>query len=90
MIITFLSLWDVFKALIPRKKILSLWGLLLVVDKMGLLELIVYGDSKTIIDWVNDVALLEVLALDHWCNIIKYLVIGFFIFRCEHTYREHN
>ena len=33
-----------------RAELLALWGLLFVVDMMGLLELSVYGDSKTIID----------------------------------------
>ena len=57
---------------------------------MRLPELRVYGDSNTIIDWINDVAMLEVLALDHWCSRIKDLVVSFFIFTCKHTYREHN
>ena len=33
-----------------RAKLLALWVLLFVADEMGLLELRVFGDSKTIID----------------------------------------
>ena len=57
---------------------------------MGLPKLRVFGDSKTIIDWVNDEALLEVLALDHWCSRIKDLITRFHKFICSHIFREHN
>ena len=57
---------------------------------MGLSELRVYGDSKTIINRDNDVAILEVLTLDHWCSRIKDMVTRFYTFTCKHTFREHN
>ena len=59
-------------------------------DLLGLMELSVYGDSKTIIDWVNDLAILEILSLEHWCQRIKDIIKGFYSFSCKHTYREHN
>ena len=37
-----------------RAKLLAFWGLLFVADMLGMRELSVYGDSKTIIHWVND------------------------------------
>ena len=53
-------------------------------------DLSVYGDSKTIIDWVNDLETLEVLSLYHWCQRIKDIIKGFFSFSYKHIYREHN
>ena len=40
---------------------------------MGLPGLSIYGDSKTIIDWLNGSAALNVLELEHWCHRIKDL-----------------
>ena len=53
---------DKLSYLATRAELLALWGLLFVADALGLLELSVYGGSKTIIDWVNDLVTLEVLS----------------------------
>ena len=81
---------DKLSYLATRVELLALWGLLFVVDALGLPELSVYADSKTIIDWVNDLATLEVLSLDHWCQRIKDIIKGFYSFLCKHIYQEHN
>ena len=49
-------------------------GLLFVAHAVCLPELSVYGDSKTIVDLVNDLATMEVLSLDHWCQRIKDII----------------
>ena len=56
---------DKLSYLATQAELLALWGLLFVAHAVGLLELSVYGDSKTIVDWVNDLATMEVLSLDH-------------------------
>ena len=73
-----------------RAELLSLWGLLFVADRIGLLELKVFGDSKTIIDWINEVVVLIVLELNYWCTRTKLLCFSFESFKCQHIYREHN
>ena len=73
-----------------RAELLALSGLLYIANEMGLPKLKVCGDSKTIIDWINEVAFLRVLELDHWCTRSKLLRDIFATFGCQHIFREHN
>ena len=57
---------------------------------MGLTELKLYGDSKTIIDGINDVVELRVLELDYWCSRTIALHFVFESFSCQHIYKEHS
>ena len=51
-----------------RAKLIFVWGLFCIASAMGLPKLMVFGDSKIIIDWINNVSNLQVLELDDWCT----------------------
>ena len=70
-----------------RAELLALSGLLYIANEMGLPKLKVCGDSKTIIDWINEVVILKVLELENWCARTKALTNTFPIFECHHIYR---
>ena len=50
----------------------------------------VFGDSKIIIDWINNESTLRVLELENWCTRNRYLKDSFITIRCQHIYGEHN
>ena len=72
------------------EELLALWGLLFLASTMGLPKLMLFGDSRIIIDWINNMANLQVLELEDWCKQTKTLKDTFQGFICQHIYREHN
>ena len=48
-----------------KSELLALWGLHFVSSSVGLPQVLVFGDSKTIIKWVSNVDKLQVMELDH-------------------------
>jgi len=48
-----------------RGGLLALWSLLFFENMKGLVELEVCGDSKVVVDWVNDSGRLQSIALDN-------------------------
>ena len=54
-----------------RAELLALWGFIHITCAMGLSQLKVFGDSKIIINWINEVVNLQVLEMDYWCARTK-------------------
>lgn len=48
-----------------RSKLLTLWGLLWFVKKLGYIDLILFEDSKDIVDWENGFVSLHSLRMNH-------------------------
>lgn len=48
------------------------------------------GDSRIIIDWLNNKGKLQVLALDYWKEKIRDLIKKFEEISFEHIFRESN
>jgi ribonuclease HI len=50
----------------------------------------VYGDSKIVIDWLNNRGKLQVISLVRWKDRIKELTKSFNTISFSHIYREQN
>jgi len=68
-------------------ELLALWALLLFADKKGF-HLQVLGDSKVIVDSVNDKGGLNGCTLEYWCRRICCEQTHFSEITSEHVYRE--
>ena len=71
-----------------RAKILAPWGLLYFALQKGIFDLHVFGDSKILIEWVNDKVVLHVALLDHWLERFKWLKCSFHNILLTHVYKE--
>ena len=70
--------------------IISLWALLLVTRKKGILNVKIWRDSRVMIDWVIGFSSLHVINLEHWMEKIEGLKDYFSYISFNHIYREHN
>jgi len=73
-----------------RAELLSLWSLLWLAKRLGCTELKVYGDSKAIIDWINQAASIRNTALNHWYLRTVQMKETFTRFSLQHHHREYN
>jgi ribonuclease HI len=73
-----------------KAEILGLWGLLFLAHKLSICRLMVAGDSKVTIDWINESSKLNLLYLHNWKEQIKRLKEGFEDIKFMHIHREFN
>lgn len=73
-----------------RAELLALWGILYCATWLGLGELTVFGDSKSIIDWVNMRGSLNSPILEPWKLRIRALISEFHSLSISHIYRIQN
>ena len=73
-----------------REELLGVWDTLSLAVRLNIDGLQVYGDSKIVIDWLNNRGKLHVLSLVRWKDRIKDLTLAFNSISFTHIYREQN
>jgi hypothetical protein len=73
-----------------RAKLLGAWALLTLASWFAILELLVQGDSKIVIDWLCGKGSLQVLTLECWKGRLIDLLKLFHNVTFKHIYREDN
>jgi hypothetical protein len=73
-----------------REELLGVWASLTLAHRLGIEQLQVLGDSKTVIDWLNFKSNLQVSSLVGWMDKIQDLITFFNTIRFDHIYREEN
>jgi ribonuclease HI len=58
--------------------------------RLDIRDIKVLGDSKIVIDWLNDKGILQVCALDCWKDRIRDLIKNFREISFTHIYRDFN
>lgn len=73
-----------------KAEILALWVVLKVANSFGLVNPIVFGDSRVTIKWANNEYSLNVLELENWCALIRQEITKLEQISFNHIYRSHN
>jgi ribonuclease HI len=73
-----------------KVELLCAWATLTLATKLNILELQVLGDSRIIIDWLNNKGKLQAIALECWKDRIFELIKGFTRNNFTHIFRELN
>jgi ribonuclease HI len=73
-----------------RAELLGVWASLSLAHRLGIDQLQLLGDSKTVIDWLNFKSNLQVSSLMDWMEKIQELITFFNTIRFDHIYREEN
>ena len=73
-----------------KAELVSLWGLLWFVRRMGLASILIVGDSKAITYWVRGVTTIHSLLLENWMGDVRKLISKFSHITFQHIYRELN
>jgi hypothetical protein len=73
-----------------REKLFGAWALLTLSSRFAILELLVHGDSKIVIDWLRGNDSLQVLTLECWKGRLSDLIKLFHNVSFEHIYHEDN
>jgi ribonuclease HI len=69
---------------------LGAWVVLTLAHKLSITDIHIIGDSKIIIDWLNNIGSLQVITIDCWKDRVKELIKHFFVITFAHVYREEN
>jgi ribonuclease HI len=73
-----------------RAELLGTWVLLSLASWLSIQEIHVLGDSKIIIEWLQEKVHLQVVTLDCWKDRITVLIKQFHKITFAHVYREDN
>jgi ribonuclease HI len=73
-----------------REKLLGVWETLILASRLYITELQVFGDSRIVIDWLNNKGNLQVISLDCWKERIRDLNKNFSSINFSHIYRDYN
>jgi ribonuclease HI len=73
-----------------RAELLGIWTTLLLAKFLNLQTLVIFGDSKLVINWCNGKGSLCSLALEGWKARIQELRCHFNSLSFHHTYRDFN
>jgi ribonuclease HI len=73
-----------------RVEILGAWAALSLAHRVSIIDFHVIGDSKIVIEWLNNKGYLRVISIDCWKEKIKELFNHFSIITFAHVYREEN
>jgi ribonuclease HI len=73
-----------------KAELLGVWATLYIANYLSISKLQVLGDSKVIINWLNNKGNLCVSALEGWKQRISLLKEKFFITNFYHILREFN
>lgn len=68
----------------------TLWGVLFCVKWLSLESLDVFGDTKVVIEWVNERSTLNPPMLSNWMSRIRELIGQFILVTFTHIYKEMN
>jgi ribonuclease HI len=73
-----------------RVERLGVWETLTLATRLHILDLQVFGDSRIIIDWLNQKGKLQAISLECWKDRIKDLNEAFRTINFTHIYRDNN
>jgi ribonuclease HI len=73
-----------------KAELLGAWASLLLARRLNIEDLLLLGDSKVIIDWINDKVELRSAALECWKERTTEAKRLFKSFTTTHIYREEN
>jgi ribonuclease HI len=73
-----------------KAELLGLWGLLLLSSRLSIKKMMVVGDSKVTIDWINSKSNLNLLYLNSWKDKIGRLKDQFDSIKFMHVHRKFN
>ena len=73
-----------------KDELLGLWGLLLLSTRLSIKNMIVSGDSKVTIDWINSKSSLNLIYLNSWKDNIRRLKDKFETIKFMHVHRQFN
>jgi ribonuclease HI len=73
-----------------RAKMLGVWALLALASQLHIQDLQVFGDSRIVIEWLNQRGKLQILNLHCWKKRVKELAKGFKTLCFTHVFREFN
>jgi ribonuclease HI len=73
-----------------KAELVGLWGLLFFSLKFQILDLMVVGDSKVVLDWFVGISSLNVLSLQCWKRKTLELKAAFNSIQCFHIHRSFN
>ena len=51
-----------------RVELITLWGRMKYIVQAYILQLQIFGDSRVIIGWIEDISKLQIAQLSHWCR----------------------
>jgi ribonuclease HI len=73
-----------------KAELMGLWATLTLATLWSIEKIQVLGDSKVIIDWINQKGQLHAVNIEGWKLKTKELAITFQDISFQHIYREHN
>jgi ribonuclease HI len=73
-----------------RAELLGVWATLILASRLDLTHIKVLGDSRIVIDWLNNKGKLQVIALDCWKEKIRDLIKNFEEISFMHIFRDSN
>jgi ribonuclease HI len=73
-----------------RAELLGVWATLYLASRLHIEVLQLLGDSRIIIEWLNNRGNLQAISLLAWKDIIRLLQPTFKKLSYKHIYREHN
>jgi ribonuclease HI len=73
-----------------RVELLGAWDVLSLAHSLSITDLHDIGDSKIVIDWLNNIGSLQVISIDCWKDRVKELIKHFSVITFAHVYKEEN
>jgi len=73
-----------------RAELLGAWAILTLAQRLSITDIHIMGDSKIVIDWLNDIGSLQVISIDCWKDRVRELIKQFSVITFAHVYREEN
>jgi ribonuclease HI len=73
-----------------KAELLGAWVTLILVNQWKIPKIQLMGDSKVIIDWLNQKGNLNVIDIEGWKRITKVLTTIFQEIIFQHIFREYN
>jgi ribonuclease HI len=73
-----------------KAELLGAWASLILAQRLNIEVMLLFGDSKVIIDWINDKADLRSAALECWKERTIEAIRLFKSLSASHIYREDN
>jgi ribonuclease HI len=73
-----------------REELLGVWASLSLAHRLSIDQLQVFGDSKTLIDWLKFKRNLQVSSLVGWMDKIQDLITFFNTIKFDHIYSKEN
>jgi len=73
-----------------RAELMGAWAPLTLVSQLSILELLIQGDSKIVIKWLQGKRRLQVISLEYWKDRLMELIKIFQNITFLHVYKEEN